>query len=271
VYVLNLTLGTPPQRLQVILDTGSSDFSVIAANAQFCQYNPLCISLGTYNANASSTYKFVNHEFNITYPYDEPASGDFTTDELVISGITLPNVEFGIGYNTYSLNRLGLGYRSDESSDQYANFPEILVNTGLINSIAYSMWVDSSVAGTDTILFGGVNTAQYTGELHTLSIPSVDGVHRQPAVLVTNIALQASFESASYRSSDLAEYSILDSGLWYTYLPNPIALGVYTALGGFFNDEIGDGHVPCSVGEQNNNLSFTFTNFDILSPLAVLF
>lgn len=58
--MLNVTLGTPPQKLQVILDTGSSDFSVIASDAPFCTdaeagETTACTLLGAYDASASST------------------------------------------------------------------------------------------------------------------------------------------------------------------------------------------------------------------------
>jgi hypothetical protein len=269
--MLNLTLGTPPQRIQVNLDTGSSGFSVIAATASFCEANnPRCPQLGTYNANKSSTYKFVDDNLDISYPYKGSARGDFATDIMMVAGISVPNVQFGITYNDFNLNVLGLGYGSDESTDLYANFPEILANNGMINSVAYSMWTDNT-EGTGTILFGGVNTAQYTGDLHTLPMLTVNGEFRQPAVLVTGMALQANSSlSSTYNSSALPEHMILDSGLHYTYLPNPIALWIYTTLGGYFNNEIGGGYVPCSIGEHNYNLTFTFTNFDIAVSLSSL-
>lgn len=194
---------------------------------------------------------------------------------MTIAGVTLRDLQFGIGYGNPNLeNTLGLGYGSDESTDRYPNFPEALVNNGLTNSVAYSMWLDDAATGPGSLLFGGVNTAKYTGELHTLPIPSVNGVYRQAAVLVTCIALQAnSSRSAKYESSDLPAYMILDSTLPMTYLPNSIVEPLYKDLGVDFepaDPSFADDYLPCSMGQHNYNLTFTFTSFDIVVSMSEL-
>lgn len=78
---------------------------------------------------------------------------------------------------------LGLGYALDNSYTK--SLPQALAESGQINHAAYSLWVDDSTEDSGTLLFGGVNTAKYTGELHTMPIPAFNGQHYLPTVLVT--------------------------------------------------------------------------------------
>ena len=97
-YAYNVTLGTPPQEIEVQLDTGSGFLAVTASNSSICQHIN-CIGTTSFNVSASSTYKFMNHDFNITYPLDRTLSGDFATDTLTIAGIAVPDMQLGIDYS----------------------------------------------------------------------------------------------------------------------------------------------------------------------------
>jgi hypothetical protein len=55
-----------------------------------------------YNANASTTYHYLNSDFNITYVDGSGALGDYATDTLQIGGKTLKDFQFGIGYSSTS-------------------------------------------------------------------------------------------------------------------------------------------------------------------------
>jgi hypothetical protein len=102
-YFCNITLGTPGQQFRLALDTGSSDLWCNTANSTLCssQGDP-CVTSGTYNSNSSSTYKFVSSDFNISYADGSGASGDYVTDTLSMSDVTLSNFQFGVGYTSSS-------------------------------------------------------------------------------------------------------------------------------------------------------------------------
>lgn len=102
-YYCNVTLGTPKQSLRLVLDTGSSDLWTNAPNSTLCEsQNDVCSSSGTYDSSSSSTYKFVNSDFNISYADSSGASGDYVTDTLHIGGAAIKDFQFGVGYTSSS-------------------------------------------------------------------------------------------------------------------------------------------------------------------------
>lgn len=63
-YLINITLGTPPQALGVTLDTGSSDLWIPATTNENCVRNE-CDG-GSYESGDSSTYQLIEEgTFNI--------------------------------------------------------------------------------------------------------------------------------------------------------------------------------------------------------------
>lgn len=102
-YFCNVTVGTPPQSLRLVLDTGSSDLWSNAQNSSLCSSHPdPCRVSGTYDAGASSSYNFVSSRFNITYADGSRATGDYVTDTLRIGGATIDNFQFGVAYHSSS-------------------------------------------------------------------------------------------------------------------------------------------------------------------------
>jgi hypothetical protein len=141
-----------------------------------------CNLAGTYTANSSSTYAYVASDFNISYADGSGAAGDYVTDTLIISGSTLTKLQFGIGYNSSSSDGiLGIGYQINEvqvgraGKSAYNNLPAAIVAQGLIQSNAYSLWLNDLDSKTGSILFGGVDTAKYKGTLETLPVQKVAG------------------------------------------------------------------------------------------------
>lgn len=149
-YYANVSIGTPPQQFKLHLDTGSSDLWVNARESSFCsnQENG-CSQSGTYSANASSSYSYVNSVFNITYVDGSGATGDYAKDTLSISNLTIQNFQFGIGYTSSSQQGiLGIGYPINEvivssaRQQSYNNLPAAMANTDVISSNSYSLWLN---------------------------------------------------------------------------------------------------------------------------------
>ncbi|OJJ69263.1 hypothetical protein ASPBRDRAFT_132269 [Aspergillus brasiliensis CBS 101740] len=267
-YFCNITLGTPEQSLRLVLDTGSSDLWCNAANSTLCSSSTdPCSTSGTYDSDNSSTYSYVSSDFNISYADGTGAAGIYATDTLHIGGSTLEDFQFGIGYSSSSSEGvLGIGYTSNEvqvgrfGDSAYPNLPRAMVKSGLIKSNAYSLWLNDLDANTGSILFGGVNTEKYHGELQTLPIQKVNGIYSEFIIALTGVAFTSGSGSRNYSSNALPAAVLLDSGSSLTYLPDSIVEDIYDDLDVVYEQSSGVGYVPCSLAQNNTNITYTFSS-----------
>lgn len=262
-YFVNASIGTPAQSLRLHLDTGSSDLWVNSASSSLClgKSKP-CSYAGTYDANSSSTYGYVGSWFNISYVDGSGASGDYVTDTVTIGGTTVDDLQFGVGYTSSSAQGiLGVGYPVNEvqvgraKKDAYDNLPAKMASDGTIASNAYSLWLNDLDASTGSILFGGVDTAQYTGSLETLPIQASSGTYSEFLITLTSVVL----DNVTI-AEDQALAVLLDSGSSLTYLPDTWVEQIYTETGAQYDSNEGAAYVPCSLADDTRTLDFTFTS-----------
>ena len=278
-YFANATIGTPAQNFRFHLDTGSSDLWANTANSQICKSPQAssqsqgipCTVSGTYNANKSSTYKYVNSEFTIKYADGTGANGDYVTDNLNIGGVTINNQQFGVGYSsTSSEGVLGIGYPQLEASVQnsggnsltgssqpYSNVPQSMVDQGLINSQAYSLWLDDVNSATGSILFGGVDTAKYQGSLVTLPIVQEGGQDLEMIVMLDGVSVVGS-NGQNQTALPKSVPVLLDSGSTLSYLPSSAATTIYSAVGAEYDDSQQLAFCSCNLANSSSSMSFSF-------------
>ncbi|KAM3081002.1 hypothetical protein ACMFMG_004962 [Clarireedia jacksonii] len=262
-YFANGTLGTPAQSLRLHIDTGSSDLWVNTPSSELCrERDSPCKDAGTYSANSSSTYAYVASDFNISYVDGSGATGDYVTDKFTIGGTTLDKLQFGIGYTSSSAEGiLGVGYEINEvqvgraGKAAYNNLPAQMVADKLINSNAYSLWLNDLDASTGSILFGGVDTAQYHGQLETLPIQKESGYFAEFLITLTEITL-----GSTVIAKNQAQAVLLDSGSSLTYLPDSMTEAIYEMVGAQYDSSEGAAYVPCSLASNSTTLNFTFTS-----------
>ncbi|MCJ1416233.1 hypothetical protein MMC32_002568 [Xylographa parallela] len=279
-YFANVTIGTPPQNFRFHIDTGSSDLWTNAASSSLCQEGnnvpngdiPCSVS-GTYNANKSSTYKFVDSDFQIMYADTTGASGDYVTDTLHIGGQDVKALQFGVGYvSNSSEGVMGIGYPALEAQVQnngqksYPNIPQVMTSQGLISSPAYSLWLDDLDAATGSILFGGVDTAKFTGSLQTLPIIPEQGQFVEMIVALSGINLVANNTNTTVSKSTTAV--LLDSGSTLSYLPEDVSSAIYDALGVVFDEQQDQPFCQCSLANTTDTLEFVFSGQVISVPIS---
>ncbi|KAH6642809.1 aspartic peptidase domain-containing protein [Boeremia exigua] len=270
-YFANATMGTPPQSFRLHIDTGSSDLWMNAANSRLCtEQGNQCGDSGTYNANDSSTYEFVNNAFNISYVDGSGAAGDYATDTFRFGGQTIRDMQFGIGYISSSPEGiLGIGYTINEVQvnrfglDEYPNLPQKLKDDGTISTNAYSLWLNDLDASTGSILFGGVDTAKYTAPLRTLPIAPEQATFAEFIIILTDMGTIA-HPTSLFSGSNVPV--LLDSGSSLTYLPDPVASALYTSLGARYDTRQASAFVSCDLANQSGGLAFGFSGVTIEVP-----
>ncbi|QKX59884.1 uncharacterized protein TRUGW13939_07026 [Talaromyces rugulosus] len=264
-YVVNVTLGTPPQEFSLQLDTGSSDLWVNSAGNS-------TVKAPAFDSSASSTYTKLDVVLNDTYADGSSAIGPYGTDTLKLGGVTLKDFEFGINETPFEepvpgvSGIAGIAYKVVEAAaiakNPYNNLPYALAEKGVINSAAYSLWLNDITSESGTILFGGVNKAKYIGDLQTLPIISVNGVHQELAVALSDVSGQSSSGSISY-ADGLPLPVILDSGTTLTMLPTAIANKIFDDVKAIYNTTLSASFIDCEAGKQDYNLTYSFSGASI--------
>ncbi|PYI09206.1 yapsin [Aspergillus sclerotiicarbonarius CBS 121057] len=268
-YSLNLTLGTPGQQVMLTLDTGSSDLWVNIPNSTYCSADDdPCSPYGVFTASDSSTIKTVGTYLNDTYADGSNLYGPYVTDKVTVGNTTIDDMQFGLADSTtVSHGIVGVGYQiatyqSEHDGKVYANLPQALVDSGAIKSAAYSLWLDGLEATTGSILFGGVNTAKYTGDLQTLPIVPVDDDYYSLAIALTEVGVETDSDSTSYTDSLPLSVS-LDSGTTMTALPSDLVDKIYKALNATYVEKYDMPYIDCDVRDTDYNVTYSFSGAKI--------
>jgi len=110
------------------------------------------------------------------------------------------------------------------------------------------------------ILFGGVDTAKYTGDLISVNVypTSRSGKITSFTVAFTSLSAHSSSGSDQLTPPDYATAAILDSGTTITLLPDDLAEIVFQELGAVMSSQLGAVVVPCDLANNNGTLDYGF-------------
>ncbi|KAN0105884.1 acid protease [Hyaloscypha variabilis] len=292
-YVAQVSVGTPAQTQLLLLDTGSSDVWVLSSTADLCtdpevqSYYGVGGCESTFDSSKSSTFKIVDaNGFDIEYEDESGATGDYITDTFSVGGATIKALEMGYATrSSSSIGVMGIGYDVNEASDTgesatayhaagfiYPSIIDTMVSQGLIASKAYSLYLNDLEASTGSIIFGGLDSDKYHGDL--LQMPVVPdtysngtNVYADLDVALTGFGItDQSGSTTNFTSSSYEEAVILDSGTTATYLSDDIIAQLLTAINGVDDSEnSGNIYVDCSIAD---NTSMTF-NFGFGGPTGI--
>ena len=193
------------------------------------------------------------------------------------------SVQMGLGYQSSSSEGvMGIGYPSLESQavslheQSYANLPKAMVNQGIINSNAYSLWLNDLDSSTGTALFGGVDTDKYHGSLSTLPIQKIEGSYLEMLVTLTGVTLVNNGRNTSQvpsGSSSLPSAVLLDSGSTLSYIPSDIASNIYSSLSSYhvsYDTQQQQAFCDCSLADSPITVDFIFSGAVISVPMREL-
>ncbi|KAK0622914.1 candidapepsin-3 [Immersiella caudata] len=262
-YFINGTIGTPARAVRLHIDTGSSDLWVNTPGSSLCRESSRpCAFAGTYTANSSSTYEYIGSWFNISYVDGSGASGDYVSDAVTFGPAKLDRLQFGIGYqSTNAQGILGIGYPINEvqvgraGRQPYRNLPAQMVADGMIQSNAYSLWLNDLDANTGNILFGGIDSAKYQPPLLSLPVQPEQGFFAEFLITLTGVSLGGTSVASS---SEMALAVLLDTGSSLTYLPDDMVSTIYNRVGAQYDSSNGAAYVPCNIADDDAN-KFTFS------------
>ncbi|KAI5803252.1 aspartic peptidase domain-containing protein [Geopyxis carbonaria] len=281
-YYANVSIGTPPQSLRLHLDTGSSDIWVESATSSLCRSpSKPCANSGTFDKDDSSTYQRLNSDFQISYVDGDYARGDYGTDVLRLGDETsVTGLQFGIGLDSTSTEGImGIGLPQNQVQVQrlgrepYRGLTDLMVEQNLIKSRAYSLWLNSLQSSTGEVLFGGIDTAKFSGNLTTLPINkrSPNSPAREFMITLTKVSLtNHKLVSLSLTDNEFSIPILLDTGSSYNYLPSELAKTIAKQVGAQWAHNFAVPILPCGIRNYNGTINFEFSGQQIKVPLNQL-
>ncbi|KAK5135573.1 hypothetical protein LTR08_005053 [Meristemomyces frigidus] len=176
-YYVYASVGTPPQTVQLQIDSGSSGVWMVGSDAyQAC--SPYCQG-GDYNRSQSSTYSLLAEgDFEITCVTPGLyVTGDYFSNVIALGEQSMQNLTMGVANASAAMSTgiLGIGFDTEEAAvagnggQPYANI-DVMVAQGLIQTRAYRLYLHDLDANTGAILFGGIDTEKYVDDLAILDM-----------------------------------------------------------------------------------------------------
>ncbi|CAK7227296.1 hypothetical protein SBRCBS47491_006523 [Sporothrix bragantina] len=269
-YFVTCKIGTPAQTLTLQLDTGSSDIWVPSSSASVCESSRNSDGCSLVNSADSSTFVVTGKdEFSIAYVDGSHSDGSYFTDVFSIGSSTVTNMTMGLGESTdINFGLVGVGYKTDEAivsteedlSAAYNNLPLVMVQEGVIKTNAYSLWLNDLDASTGNLLFGGVDTAKYTGDMIKVDVytdPDT-GTFSSFIVALTSVEAVSSSGSDTLTSTSFPVAVVLDSGTTLSYVPQDLAEQIWKETGAVYNAEAAVAVIPCSRASSGGYFTFGF-------------
>lgn len=224
-YTTKVQIGTPPQEVELLLDTGSSDTWVFTPHSKFKGKGPGPQSF--FDETKSKTWKSNDTSFHITYGIGE-VTGKWGTDKLSIGGAVIENLSIGLAEETDSAQGIiGIGRPQAEitskNGNKYANLPLKLYENGHIESPAFSLYLNDLHSDSGSILFGAVDHSKYSGKLI-----SMDVSHPVHYGVIVNSIRATGIANGNILNKPMT--AILDSGTTLSYLPKDAIINLHTNL-----------------------------------------
>ena len=269
-FVIDLMFGSNKEKLEVLVDTGSSDLWVPSANVN-CSLNgtsdsATCPKHGYY-WEKSTTFNKSSDLFAIIYGDNTSSIGFFGQDTVWIGDIAVKDTIFGVANQTDSSSVMGIGLPQSEAGHSYfnesvyPNFPQKLKDDGIIDRILYSILLDEG-SSKSSLLFGAVDHAKYSGELLTLSILRDDELESTMSVELDSLQMENGDTNLTLVS--LKTGVEFDTGSSYSWFSESLLEELSEQLGG---EAVNGTYFVNSTMASEAYFYFTFQNMTIMVPV----
>uniref|UniRef100_A0A8C4HH23 pepsin A n=2 Tax=Dicentrarchus labrax TaxID=13489 RepID=A0A8C4HH23_DICLA len=168
-----ISIGTPPQSFSVIFDTGSSNLWVPSV---YCS-SQACENHRRFNPQQSSSFKWGSQPLSIQYGTGS-MTGYLASDTVEVGGISVANQVFGISHTEAPFMAhmvadgiLGLAFQSIASDNVVPVFDN-MIKQGLVSQSLFSVYLSSNSEQGSEVVFGGVDSSHYTGQITWIPLTS---------------------------------------------------------------------------------------------------
>ncbi|KAA8917841.1 hypothetical protein TRICI_000006 [Trichomonascus ciferrii] len=303
-YTIEIEVGTPGQKQNVVLDTGSSDLWVMDKNNPYCAKTSkekaaakmgdryiLCDEDdGMFEAKKSKTFKKGDDNFYINYADGSFAKGYWGTDVVKVQDTSVKDVTFAVGEesnSSASVGVFGIGFPGLEAAvmqgsgdpeepsepdfdNQYDNFPMMLKKQGITKSVAYSLWLNDPDAKAGNILFGGVDHAKYEGDLQKVpvvnALPQLDDPI-QLTVMLSSLSVKPK-DGDPIQVMEANFPALLDSGNTACMLPSSVITAVADSMQAEY-DMYAESYIQeCGIVEDQGSFEFDLSGIKIEVPFS---
>ncbi|KAI9028888.1 aspartic peptidase domain-containing protein [Phycomyces nitens] len=254
-YIIQVDIGTPPQRFDLTLDTGSSELWVpfSECSVDMCPYS-------RFNGSQSSSLQMTPKTFSIQYSIGE-ANGTYAYETVTIGNVTINNQLVGMVNTTKNI--LGTGKSGDQANgilglgfpglntlhgvDDDIPFAFSLVKAKVISDPIFAIHLNSllNYGNSGEISFGATDPARYNGTIeyvpvvsynvdNTTLIPNVGPNHANSDSVYLYWALPGQSIVANGYVNNFTDpiAFMFDTGTTLTYMPKNVTDGLLSALSG---------------------------------------
>ncbi|KAK1833508.1 putative aspartic protease [Podospora conica] len=271
VFVVNVTVGTPPQPLSLLLAPSSPHTWVPQADAMPCLtgYDALAgfspddgsttaCRWGALDVPKSSTTKTVEQKFlNFVVAYTDTinVSGVNMTEKLVVGDIEIDDFALGLVTTTSNnqwIGMLGLGNDATttfpRNSNKYRpNFIDRLVGARKITTQAYSIWLNDAEGDSGNLLLGAIDTSRFEGDLIRLNAAEpLDVFPSAFRVAVANVKI----DDKTLAPTAPPLVASLSPAETFSFLPDGLVEDIMAAAGATWNTALERATLPCDAGAK---------------------
>ena len=276
---IQVGIGTPPQSVVVLVDTGSSELWVNpdCTTTRTQLEAQQCAQFGKYNPRKSTTPPigpFGGEVINYGDPTDEATltSVEITyySDNLSVGNANITNQTFGVVTQSEDQGQGILGLAPDlrggfDTEEPYSLVLNTMAKQGVISSRAFSLDLRHADAETGAIIYGGLDRNKFIGTLESRPIVRGEQGEFRLSIELDTLGLTLDGEPQNYGLTDSDKNVLLDSGTTITRLHPGVAVPILNVLGA---QDDGEGYffVPCSLRDMSGSVDFGFGSKTVRVP-----
>ncbi|KAF7544853.1 hypothetical protein G7Z17_g9636 [Cylindrodendrum hubeiense] len=270
-HAVDINIGTPSQTIRVSLDTGSWELWV---NAECSTSNDeaVCETYPRFTESESSSWVDLGTYGGLSYGSGW-ANVNYGQDTIGVGSALITGATFGVANESsfWPSGIMGAGPRLEGWNSDTPLLIDSMAQQGLINSRAFSLDIRSVDSEEGSIIYGGIDTGKYSGNLELRPIipasEAPDGYTRF-WVYLDGITITHDDGGENVVFSEVNGQAVfLDSGGSFTGLPQAMVDSIVSYFPtATLMDDGSSYQVDCDVADLSGTVDFTFGSTVINVP-----